>query len=126
MDMDEAELPRAPDDLGSILKAIAHERTRQITNKGFLPEMDDGYLKGELAWGAAAYAEYAARFSDAARADPEIPHEHPSLIPLSWPASFTKALWKPTTQERDLIKAAAMIVAEIQRLRRATVKNNES
>jgi len=44
--------------------------------------------------------------------------------PDVWPwGGFT---WKPTTPRRDLVKAAALILAEIERLDRATNKENQS
>jgi hypothetical protein len=37
-----------------------------------------------------------------------------------WP--WDRKWWKPTDRRRDLVKAAALILAEIERLDRATIK----
>ncbi len=94
------------------LDEIAAERRRQIEVEGWTPEHDDKHHGGELATAAAAYA-YAAGVDDAQRA----PFVGGRLAPRGWPWSLE--WWKPTTRRRDLIKAGALIVAEIERLDRA-------
>lgn len=85
---------------------IRAERARQMHGEGWTPEHDAGHKNGELAAAAAAYA-----FS-AATAD-----RHYSADPIGfWP--WDARWWKPTTPRRDLVKAAALIVAEIERLDR--------
>lgn len=86
-----------------VLGEIAYERGRQANpdGEGFTFERDDKYVYGELASAAASYAYHASRRTD---------------VPFAWPWDFS--WWKPTTRRRDLIKAAALIVAEIERLDR--------
>lgn len=86
---------------GSVIDEIAAERRRQIEVEGWTLEHDDRHAEGQLALAAAVYA-MSAGGRDAAW--------------WHWPWS---ARWlKPTTPRRDLIKAAALIVAEIERLDR--------
>jgi hypothetical protein len=40
------------------------------------------------------------------------------LIPLAW--SWTAMSWRPRSQPRNLVKAGALILAEVDRLDRAT------
>ena len=89
----------------TVIEEIAAERRRQIEVEGWTPEHDDAHNKGEMASAAACYAvgDYAVR-------DPN------KWITL-WP--WDRAWWKPTTRRRNLIKAAALIVAEIERLDRS-------
>ena len=93
-----------------ISRAIADvmaERVRQTTAEGWTAEHDDQHSDGALALAASCYARYAGRDMIMPRA----PH-----TPMLWP--FDPTWWKPTTPRRDLVKAAALILAEIERLDR--------
>jgi hypothetical protein len=95
----------APDALRAAVSDIAAERQRQVDAEGWSADRDDGYADAELAKSAAAYTLSACGFSpDAARE--------------MWPRSWSAHWWKPTTARRDLVKAGALIVAEIERLDR--------
>lgn len=78
----------------SIIEEIAAERARQIAVEGWTPEHDDQHSGGELARAAACYAA----------------GDHQNGL---WP--WHEDWWKPSTRRRDLIKAAALLVAEIER-----------
>lgn len=97
--------------LSNAINDIAAERQRQIEAEGWTPEHDDAHTDGELADAAACYA-LTPRVLNAA-AMTEI---HDRLWP--WNSSW----WKPTDRRRDLVKAGALIVAEIERLDRAEPK----
>lgn len=92
------------------IEDIAHERRRQIEEEGWTSEHDNQHSNGELASAAACYA-YNAGSNDLNR---RWNLGHP---PAPWP--WATVWWKPTDRRRDLIKAAALIVAEIERLDRA-------
>jgi|GEM_PF-1018687 len=99
------QLPPAPDALRRAVSDIDAERQRQVDAEGWSADRDDGYADAELAKSAAAYTLSACGFSpDAARE--------------MWPRSWSAHWWKPTTARRDLVKAGALIVAEIERLDR--------
>lgn len=90
---------------GAALEAIAAERLRQITSEGWSLEHDTAYhTHGELAMAAACYAMPAAeRLLRPSRA-----------TPLGWPVGWR---WRPDEdRRRELVKAGALIVAELQRL----------
>lgn len=89
----------------SAIDEIAAERRRQIETEGWDPQHDDAHNTGALCAAGACYAISA--FGGA--------NDH-ELIERLWP--WTAAWWKPTTPRRDLIKAAALIVAEIERVDR--------
>lgn len=80
---------------------VQAERRRQITAEGWTPEHDDLYCAAELPRAAAAYILNGAN----------------DEAPAIWP--FSAKWWKPTSARRDLIKAGALILAEIERLDRA-------
>lgn len=85
---------------------IAAERARHVTEEGCTDEQDDFYSNGELANAAACYA----MTSDHRNDMPDAP---------LWP--WLPEYWKPTPGDRvrELVKAGALIVAEIERLQRA-------
>jgi hypothetical protein len=86
---------------------VLAERSRQIESEGCTLDHDNGYQGGELSRAAACYA-LTADSQELDGAPPEWP----------WPAAW----WKPTTERRNLIKAGALILAEIERLDRAGAK----
>lgn len=92
---------------------IRAERQRQIDDEGWTDEHDDQHIYGEIARAAAAYADFAS-WSDASRM---YPHRK---TPVTWP--WEASWWKPSDRRRDLVKAGALIVAEIERLDRAAIR----
>lgn len=125
-------VPQAPppDDLEptehakDVLAAIGAERARQITREGFSIEHDDAHRHGELLHAAAAYAinvgiaqKYREKRMDADEFDACI-RETP--VPRFWP--LADSWWKPKGARHDLIVAAALLVAEIERIDREEAK----
>ena len=89
---------------------VLAERRRQVEVEGWTHEHDDQHVKGEMAGAAACYALYRSHV------DPvELMGE--GVLEMSWP--WDPEWWKPTTRRRDLVKAAALLLAEIERLDRA-------
>lgn len=84
---------------------VMGERTRQMAVEGWTPEHDDKHEDGQIGFAAACYAVAGAQDDG-----PGAP------LPLRWP--WHSAWWKPTDRRRDLIKAGALILAEIERLDR--------
>lgn len=105
-----------PPDFAHIIEDIAEERRRQIDREGFNLAHDDEHTDRSLAAAAAAYA-YAASKDESARK--AIKRLDDVLVRKAWPATWGIGWFKPTRPRRDLIKAAALIVAEIGRLDRA-------
>lgn len=88
-----------------VVDEIATERQRQQDDEGWDTEHDDQHTEGTLAAAAGCYALLAA----------DIKMSNP---PEFWP--WEKKWWHPKNPRRDLIRAAALIVAEIERLDRAS------
>lgn len=91
-------------------RAVARERRRQIAEEGWTPEHDDEHADGQIAAAAACYASSAAGVV------------WTSPPPAFWP--WDLEWFKPSTQRRDLVKAGALILAEIERLDRAEGAHN--
>ncbi|MGP1950539.1 ead/Ea22-like family protein [Citrobacter freundii] len=86
----------------AILDVIS-ERQRQQSVEGWTPEHDDAYQNSELADAAACYAIHA--------------HNQGFSTPAHWP--WRPEWWKQSGARRDLVKAGALILAEIERIDRA-------
>lgn len=89
--------------------AIAAERKRQMEVEGWTAEHDDVHRGGELAEAAACYT--------VASCDPEGAPVSTADLPTPWP--WDEGWWKPAAPRRMLVKAGALIAAEIDRLDRA-------
>lgn len=97
----------------SIHFEILAERLRQIYEEGFDTSHDDEHDAGELSGAAAAYALHAA---DALHPQSQGDAFRNGEIPDGW--CWDENWFKPTTPRQSLIKAAALIVAEIEKLDR--------
>ncbi|NCB85922.1 MAG: hypothetical protein EOM43_00235 [Gammaproteobacteria bacterium] len=82
---------------------VLAERQRQISAEGWSPEHDDEHVEGQIADAAACYALFAT--------DQRRP------VPAYWP--WSDNWWKQRGQRRDLVRAGALIIAEIERIDRA-------
>ncbi len=94
---------------------IAEERKRQIEKEGWTSEHDDEQY-GALAIAGASYAmEAVANYEELNKVWAKVFHNSADLI---WP--YDKEWWKPTLDDpiRQLVKAGALIAAEIDRLQR--------
>lgn len=92
---------------------IAAERKRQVEAEGYTPEHDDEHVRGDLAVAAACYA------TQANQGLYESGEKARECMLRFWP--WDAKWWKPTPGDRvrELVKAGALIVAEIERLQRA-------
>lgn len=102
------------------IELITAERKRQIEVEGWSSEHDDCHKTGELSAAAACYAlmEFERRMEK--RLLPGSPRSRPSVVsvPELWP--WDAEWWKPTPDNRirELVKAGALIAAEIDRRQR--------
>lgn len=103
---------------------VIEERERQIEAEGFDLEHDDEHRRAELAKAAVCYltnaivaAELRAGGMEQAKIDEA---SAKAGAPKSWP--WDRRWWKPAAPRQSLVKAAALIVAEIERLDRAEAR----
>lgn len=103
------------------MEAVWHERVRQEHVECFTPGYDDNYVKGEMSRAAASYAinasVYVAMLAGGASQDQVDRASAAASVPGTWP--WPKAAWKPRDPRRNLVRAAALLIAEIERLDRA-------
>ena len=102
-------------------KDVLSERDRQVSQEGWTPEHDDTHSSGEMAGAAACYARHVngRQWVYAKRPEDYSSEEAPE----SWP--WDEAWWKPKSPRKDLIRAAALIIAEIERLDRVSVNGEK-
>lgn len=96
---DHADAGKVEGDGSAAARDVLAERRRQIEAEGWTPEHDDQWRHGALAKAATCYASV-----------------HP-LAASYWP--WDLKWWKPSDRRRNLVKAGALILAEIERLDRA-------
>lgn len=97
---------------------VLAERTRQKEGEGWTADHDDSHTTCAMAAAAACYALFASS------SDAENTYWNYARLVASrelWP--WDQEWWKPSTQRRDLVKAGALILAEIERLDRETARN---
>jgi hypothetical protein len=97
--------------------AVIEERFRQQDKEGWSVEHDDEeHEPGDLAIAGAAYARMAS-WHLTQRAFDAVNFNRRLTMPDWWP--WAALWWKPTDFRRDLIKAAALILAEIEKFDRS-------
>lgn len=84
------------------VQLIAAERKRQIEKEGWSEEHDKSHTGGTLCDAAICYAKTAQR------------KETETIPPSGWP--FSSVWWKPKSRIRNLVRAGALIAAEIDRI----------
>jgi len=98
------------------IELIKAERERQTLAHGYNSTHDDEHTDGELSAAAASYALFEAYQVVAERYTPTRTIDKEA--PKHWP--WTAECWRPADDKiRNLVKAGALIVAEIHRLQRA-------
>ncbi|AZN72767.1 hypothetical protein D5400_17115 [Georhizobium profundi] len=102
-----------PTDQTKALIDVMNERDRQVNEEGWSSEHDDFHVDESLAQAAACYA-----LPDPELVTPGWPagaRTRPRLWPKNWAATW----WKPQDRRRNLVRAAALLLAEIERIDRA-------
>lgn len=111
----------------SVVAEVLAERHRQVHDEALTPMHDDRHRRGEMARAAACYAlssiddkpvsaTLAANFAGQTVWGGQV-----ALTTLLWP--WGAMWWKAGDRRRSLVKAAALIVAEIERIDRAANRN---
>lgn len=88
------------------INEIAEERERQISEEGWTAAHDDAHTPRKGRGDVGPLAEAASCYI----------HGSTGVLDLHWP--WGRDWWKPVTYRRNLVKAAALIVAELERLER--------
>lgn len=100
-------------DTQRVLDEIRAERGRQIGEEGWTREHDDAHSRGEMAAAAAVISLHTVEVPSSMKDDVT------RVRRFFWP--WEERWWKPKSRRRDLVRAAALLVAEIERIDRATL-----
>lgn len=92
------------------IRDVLSERERQVSQEGWTPEHDDEHEAGDLCLAGACYAMHTTMMFEG---------NQQSAVPSPWP--FEASWWKPKDERRNLVRAAALILAEIERIDRAAL-----
>ena len=106
-------------DLLSGAGLIATERLRQKTQEGYSDEHDDAHDSGEMPWAAICYARQSVQRR---WLEPKLYRDDDA--PDDWP--FEWSAWRPKSPIEDLVRAGALIAAEIDRLRRLKARKPDN
>lgn len=95
-------LPKPRDEyMSPAMFDVIAERQRHTTQEGWTHQHDEEHAVGTLSMAAASYA---------------IADDLPTRAEQIWP--WNMKWWKPTDRRRNLVKAGALIIAEIERMDR--------
>lgn len=92
-------------ELTDAARDVLDERQRQVTTEGWTPDHDDRHCEGELAAAAGCYALHGYLSKEDRYA--------------YWP--WNEEWWKPKDFRSNLVRAGALILAEIERLDRTSL-----
>lgn len=93
--------------LSAAARDVLAERHRQVSVEGWTPEHDDEHDSGDLREAAICYIQ-------------GFPTWNIKEGIQRWP--WAESWWKPTTLRRNLVKATAMLIAEVERIDRTLPK----
>lgn len=102
-------------DLSNAIKDVLGERSRQISVENYSTNHDDQYQNNELVRAASGYVDHVFSrgwtYSDLGS---EVYQKED--VPEFWP--WNEQHWKPKSPREDLVRAAALLIAEIERIDR--------
>ncbi|EXH14071.1 hypothetical protein J668_3669 [Acinetobacter baumannii 1276470-86] len=99
------------------VKDVLNERERQIIKEGYLPEFDNLYEGNELPRAASCYVDHAVSRGWVYSSKDFGPEVYMDEDAAGW-GPFADTFWKPKSPRQDLVRAAALLIAEIERLDR--------
>ncbi|MCO8625166.1 hypothetical protein KGP96_07510 [Burkholderia multivorans] len=95
--------------ISAAARDVLAERRRQIDVEGYTFRADDENRAGAMSSAAAAYALIGSGWSQAAALE-------------FWPEAWSGERWKPADSRRNLVKATALLLAEIERIDRQATR----
>lgn len=112
------------DDLSQAAVDVLAERRRQVEVEGWTAKHDEHHHRGQLAKAAAAYAYFGSLTETQRKIGSDQTSVFHSIVQQLFPAWGTSyggwdwQWWKPKSRRQDLVRAAALIIADIERLDR--------
>lgn len=101
------------------IEDVLAERQRQKKTEGWTEQHDDQHVDRSMASAASCYVGQYVERSWLVEAFPDGEERYQNdPIPDDWPGTWADGWWKPKNPRRDLVRAAALLLAEIERLDR--------
>lgn len=97
---------------------VQAERRRQVETEGWTPEHDDQLSDGQMAQAAGCYALHAGGIGT------DWPGGIRNGSALFWP--WDEEWWKPKSARENLVRAGALVLAEIERLDRSATEQGST
>ncbi|MGU1552863.1 hypothetical protein ACSERV_30275 [Pseudomonas aeruginosa] len=97
---------------------VQTERRRQVEAEGWTPEHDDQHSDGQMAQAAGCYALHAGGIGT------DWPGGIRNGSALFWP--WDEEWWKPKSARENLVRAGALVLAEIERLDRSATEQGST
>lgn len=117
--------------MSQAMKDVLAERHRQVQEEEFDYGHDFQHTDQSLALAAVCYAlpvgtrqlEIRSEEVDCSggRGDCPVWRTQDFSVPRRWPKSWSAEYWNPKDRRRDLVRAAALLIAEIERLDRGAL-----
>lgn len=106
--------------MSKAIQDVIAERQRQIDAEGCTHEHDDTHSDRSLALAGVCYAQHYVGRAWLLEDEDDVAERYAAdELPDDWPMSWGEDAWKPKNPRRDLVRAAALLIAEIERLDRA-------
>lgn len=101
--------------MNKAIQDVLNERNRQQSVEGYTTDKDNNYTHYEMTSAAFSYAKHVVGRGWVYSFDSD--NYQSEECPDSW--IWDEKYWKPKSPREDLVRAAALIIAEIERLDRA-------
>jgi len=122
LDLYRAAIPAPPEPasqgVSDAARGVLAERERQVSVEGWTPDHDDEHASGSMAIAAACYALTTRRR--------ELEVQTVSMEKLWQWTGWSSQWFKPKDSRSNLVRAGALILAEIERLDRAALPSQEN
>lgn len=116
------EAGNSPDAVSKAIKDVVSERSRQKNGEFYSDAQDDSYVNNELTRGSASYVNHVIGRSWIHVSKPSVYQNE--LVPDLWP--WSEQSWKPKSPRQDLVRATALLIADIERIDRQELSSEES
>lgn len=100
--------------MSKAIQDVVSERQRQQLVEGYTTDLDDNYTHNEMTAAAVGYAQHVVSRGWVHSFDNE--NYQSETCPSIWP--WDEKYWKPKSPREDLVRAAALLIAEIERIDR--------
>lgn len=115
------EAGNSPNAVSKAIKDVVSERNRQKNEEFYSDAQDDSYVNNELTRASASYVNHVVGRSWIHLSKPSVYQSE--IVPDLWP--WSEQSWKPKSPRQDLVRATALLLADIDRLDRQELSSED-